>query len=260
MPDPASGQKVIISKKDDTIEISIKLDKGSSEAKNKISHDPNIGQAASIIYCLRKLGWKGKIILTNHNITQKNFLKAKSKLITVLLKESATLEGLEMPKEFDLPKEYWTKEVYSEKMVTIFLNVILERLDNVEAIFDNHAGCERGYLKLLNQNLQDLPKTIFVPDLVICDHNKKQILNLEGKKYENLDEGISDLENYDKIENNFIKSSYRSYSITRWVVLYGGMVTSIKNEKVAFLLNSNGNMIVSSNAPEIIKIAVQKLL
>ena len=30
---------------------------------NKISHDPNVGQASSIIRCLRILGWEDKIIL-----------------------------------------------------------------------------------------------------------------------------------------------------------------------------------------------------
>ena len=254
MPPPASGQRVMLTKKEDIIELSIKLDKGSGVAENRISHDPNVGQAASIIYCLRKLGWEGKIILTNHHVTQENFSRARSKLVSILFKEDATLFGLTMPSRFDLPSEYWTKEVRSEKMATIFLHVILSRLDNVEAIFDNHAGCERGYLKLNDGTFQTLPKTIFVPDLVICDHNNHKILDIEGKKDTNVELGISEIENYDEVENDYIKVSYPlPYTLERWVVLYGGTGTNISHEKVAFLLNENGQVIVSENAPEMIK-------
>lgn len=257
MPDPASGEKVTIIKEGNTIKINIKLDKGSGEAKNKISHDPNIGQAASIIHCLRRLNWKGNIVLSGHNIIQKNLSKAKSKLVCILLKESALLEGLTMPSRFDLPKDYWTMDVKSEKIVTIFLQILLQRFKNVEAIFDNHAGCERGYLKLSNGELKDISKSIAVPDLIICDHNNKEILNIEGEIYLNIDDGLEQIKEFETIENNHIKPNYPSYIINRLVVLYGGTSRNIQNENVAFLLNALGESVISENTPEIIKEATR---
>lgn len=258
MPAPRSGQQVKIVKLDNEIKISIKLDKGSGSAKNKISHDPNIGQVSSIVKCLRVLGWRGKITISDHNVTQKNIDNAKNKLIPVLANEDASLENINLPQEKNLPHEYWKKSVISEKNSTIFLDILLSQFKNVEVIFANHAGCERGYFKTSRNEYLSVPKTDFyIPDLIVCDHNKKEIINIEGKRYDNVSEGISELKNFDKIETRFIKKYYPEYQIIRCVVLFGGESKIISNNEVAFLLNANGEIIISDTAPDVIKFATK---
>jgi len=258
MPAPRSGQQVKIVKLDDEIKISAKLDKGSGSAKNKISHDPNIGQVSSIVRCLRVLGWRGKITISDHNVTQKNIDNAKNKLIPILVNEEASLENINLPQEKNLPPEYWKKSFISEKNSTIFLDILLSQVKNVEVIFNHHAGCERGYFKTPKGESLALPKTDFpIPDLIVCDHARKEIINVEGKTHDKVLEGISKLKNFDKIEAECIKKYYPNYRIIRCVALFGGKSETISHDGVAFLLNESGEIIVSDMAPEAIKIATK---
>ncbi|GAI45241.1 unnamed protein product, partial [marine sediment metagenome] len=79
----------------------------------------------------------------------------------------------------------------------------------------------------------------------------------EGKKYDKVLEGISELKNFDKIEARHIKKYYPEYQIIRCVVLFGGESKIISNNEVAFLLNANGEIIISDTTPDVIKFATK---
>ena len=65
---PAGNVPIVINKYEDRIEVSGRLSK-PAEAGN-IGHDPNIGALSLIGYCLRKLGWDKKIVITRHGVSQ----------------------------------------------------------------------------------------------------------------------------------------------------------------------------------------------
>ena len=95
--------------------------------------------------------------------------------------------------------------------------------------------------------------------LVLIDFERLQVINIEGKKSTNVNQGIDELNNFDEIEKYYIHKHYPEYEIIRTVVLYGGIDTKIKQIEVCFLLNKEGRLILGIRAPELIKEGVQNL-
>jgi hypothetical protein len=61
---------------------------------------------------------------------------------------------------------------------------------------------------------------VAIPDLILIDFDNSEILNLEGKKYKFRENGIKELDDFDAIEDIYIKPNYPNYKILRSVVLY----------------------------------------
>lgn len=101
---------------------------------------------------------------------------------------------------------------------------------------------------------------IHIPDLVIDDSVNDEVINIEGKKFENMNQGIEDLENFDFFDNNFINKHYPDSKIIRTVVLFGGENNNLAEKNVSFLLNNQGQLILSSkNYPKIFGLALENL-
>ncbi|MFZ7322775.1 hypothetical protein ACLSZQ_06855, partial [Avibacterium volantium] len=144
------------------------------------------------------------------------------------------------------------------------------------SIFENHAGCEKSYFKRSNGEVVPLEKysdrtlyksgdktaIAYIPDLILVDVDSLEIINIEGKTYENRFKGIKELRNYDFIEKEYIKPSYPKFDIVRTVVLYGGSIfdnTTLEAE-IGFLLNRSGKMILGIKAPKLFTEAISNLL
>ena len=258
---PTGNVPILIKKFDDRIEVSGRLFKSGG-----LSHDPNIGALSIIAKTLRVLGWDKDIIITKHGLHQ-HHVSPRNKLIKIAGRLNIKLDGLIVPK----PKprgEYWHYEKRSEKIATIFLHLILEEMDEIEVIYENHAGCERGYFKTPSEDYivihkyigNDKSKGVLnIPDLIVCDHQRKQILILEGKRHDKVVDGIEDLKRYGPLEEEYVNKYYPRYTVTKHVVLFGGAQTQIRQPEVAFLLNSNGDMILATHTPSVLKDAVQEL-
>ena len=74
---PAGNTPILITQKQNTIEISGRLFKNDS-----LAHDPNIGALSAIAATLRHLGWEHTITITQHGLSQKH-LTPKNKFIQV---------------------------------------------------------------------------------------------------------------------------------------------------------------------------------
>lgn len=260
---PKGNVPIILTKNNNKIEVSGRLWKAGS-----LSHDPNMGALSLIARTLRELKWKGKIIITKHGLSQSH-LNMGNKFLKIANKIGIELQGLTLPKS-ELHEEYWHYESKSEKLGTIFLHLILEEQEGVKGIYENHAGCERGYFytkdnkpTLIHKYIKNekkngkIPK---IPDLIIADDKTKSILNLEGKTYENREQGIKDIKSFDCIEEEYIKPKYPDYKISRGVVLFGSKENKIKDNEVIFLLNKNGEIITSGKTPNLIKKAIKSIL
>jgi len=264
---PAGNVPILIKKFDDCITISGRLYKAGG-----LSHDPNIGALTIIAKTLRRLGWDKDIIITQHGLSQKH-VGRNNKFVKIANRIGIKLDNLQIPKS-KLPEEYWHYEEESQKLVTIFLHLVLDEIDGIEAIYENHAGCERGYFKLPSGGYMTVHKyikndkskgIINLPDLVIYDYKKKQILNIEGEVHSHIQEGINALKSFGPFEKEYIQEFYPNHQIVRCLVLFGGVANRIQSALVGqspiiFLLNSNGEMIISENAPQIIRESIQKLL
>jgi len=255
---PAGNVPILIRKYDDRIEISGRLAK-PADAGN-IGHDPNIGALSMISYCIRKLGWKKEIVITMHGVEQTyvDRTKGKNKFLYICSILGMRLDGISMPKNVVLPELYWHYEKHSEKMADILLHV-QTMYHGMYCVYENHAGCERGYFRTQTGALVTLPKkdthgiNLYLPDVVLYDAKTKYILLVEGKMLSTLQQGVEEIENYDSIENEYIKPEYKGVTIMRCISIFGGNCRTIPHPKVLFYLADNGKIIINSNAPQCIK-------
>lgn len=264
---PKGNVPILITKSDDKIEISGRLFKS-----NGLSHDPNIGALSIISAVIRRLGWKKKLEISLHGLSQEH-VGVRNKFIQIANKLDLSLKGLTVPNA-TAHKEYWKYDVDGEKLGTIFIHLVVENFTQGYSIFENHAGSEKGYFITKNGDHIPLAKykdtakykagdknqIIHIPDLILIDFGQNEVINIEGKKYAFRKNGIEELKNYDYIEQNYILKHYPKFKITRTVVLYGSKEEKIIEIEVGFLLNENGKLILGVKAPSIFKEAIQNLL
>lgn len=268
MRQPSNGNvPILLYKSDDKIQISGRLFKSGG-----LSHDPNIGALSVIAAALRKLGWNKCIEITRHGLQQKH-VKARNKFVFIANMLAISLQGLTVPKA-DIPQNYWRYDMEGEKLGTIFIHIVVENFTESYSIFENHAGCEKGYFQTSQGECIPLAKyadreaykagdknqIVFIPDLVLLDIETKETITIEGKKYENKDKGIAELNNYNSFDKLYLKKYYPLYKIVRTVVLYGSTNTQILEIEVGFLLNKNGQMVLGIKAPQLFGRAIRNLL
>jgi len=266
-PPPARNVPVRITKKNDLIQISGRLFKAES-----LSHDPNIGTLSLICSTLRALGWNGVLEITQHGLSQ-NHIKANNKFIKIANRLNIRLEGLTVAKTTE-DVDYWKYELQGEKLGTIFIHLTVENFTKGFSIYENHAGCERGYFitkegnpivveKYLDKEKYktgDKTQIIYIPDLILIDIDRAKVINIEGKTFKNMEQGIKELSNFDAIEKFYVKKYYPEYKVIRTVVLYGGTEDKIEEIEVGFLLNSKGKMILSVKAPKLFQEGIKNLV
>jgi len=264
---PKGNVPILITKEDGKITISGRLFKSGG-----LAHDPNIGALSLISVAIRKLGWRGEIIISKHGLKQEH-LHSGNKFIKIANHLNLQIEGLNIPKSKD-KDIYWKYETEGEKLGTIFIHLVVENFTKGFSIFENHAGCEKGYF--ITSDGEHIPlekysdrkaykagdkkKIISIPDLILIDFGRSEVINIEGKKYQFRKKGIEELKNFDDIEKRYIKKYYPKYKITRTVVLYGGTKKKIVEIEVGFLLNENGDLVLGIKAPELFKEAIKNLL
>lgn len=265
---PAGNVPIEIKKVDNKIYISGRLFKSGG-----LSHDPNIGALTMIAATLRKLGWDKDIVITHHGLSQKH-LHADNKFVIIANEIGINLEGLEMP-EAKRYEKYWYYDNRGEKIGTIFTHLLIENFTEGYSIYENHAGCERGYFLTANgehisidkytnreeYKSGDKSKIINLPDLTILDARRKQIVNIEGEMYKNKNDGIRQLSLFDAFEELYINKYYADFTIVRTVILYGGSDVNEKFEaEVGFALSKHGDLMLGIKAPEIFKDAIIRLI
>lgn len=264
---PGTNVPIALKKTGNSIEVSGRLYKS-----NSLAHDPNIGALSLICATLRKLGWTGRIVVTKHGLQQKH-VKADNKFICISNHIKVDCAGLTRPPT-TYKQHYWKYEKEGEKLGTIFIHLVVENFTSGASIFENHAGCEKGYfitkdgkpiaLEKYSDRVRyksgDKDQIIAIPDLILIDFDRNEIINIEGKKYQFCDKAIKELKNFDAIERFYIKRHYPDYKIIRTVVLYGGTADSIERIEIGFLLNSKGKMVLSIRSPRLFQEAIKNLI
>jgi len=107
----------------------------------------------------------------------------------------------------------------------------------------------------------DKSKIINLPDLVICDDENNQIINIEGEQFRNANAGIKQIKLFDAFEKFYIEPFYSGMNISRTVVLFGGNSKGLNNIEVSFIVSREGELLISrENCPNIFKNAIKNLL
>ena len=258
---PTGNVPIQIQKEDDLITVSGRLIKSGA-----LAHDPNIGALTMISQCIRNLGWDRDLIITKHELAQEN-VGRDNKFIQIANQLNIGLQGLTVP-DSALSEAYWKYTTETEKLGTIFIHLVVEAFTNAHAIFENHAGCEKGYFHTPNGKYLALKKyqggdrsqPVSIPDLILFDRDRNEIINIEGKTFQNRRRGIEQLGNYDFIENAYIQKYYNPRRIIRTVVTYGSCKTEITEPEIGFMLNKDGIPVLGKDAPQIFIDAVNNLL
>lgn len=247
---PLGNTPILITKSEAAYFISGILSKPTLQGN--IAHDPNIGALTLISAALRKLDPITPIYITNHCVSQDYIDRALgNKFLYIASYLNIYLDGLDYnPKKFfNTDKNYWYIENSSEKITTIFLHIVLECIGS-KLIYENHAGCERGYFHLVNGLNTALPKRVnnkilYIPDLIM-QLPLRNILLIEGKKLITLNLGIKELQNYTLLEECYLRE-YNS-PIERWVTTFGGNLSSIPRPEVLLHINYDGRIFINENS------------
>lgn len=255
---PAGNVPVRLTKAGNTICISGRLEK--PKGQGNIGHDLNIGTLSMLAKGLRTLGWDGEIVITQHGVKQSyiNRSGASNKFIYVCKLLGIELEGIVLPQIINLPDAYWHYEKRSEKVASILLHVLTENNGLIE-VYQNHAGCERGYFYTRDREMVTLPKkdlsgnNLLLPDVVMFDIDDNTVILVEGKQLTTLNQGVEEIKGYDSIENEYINQHYPGSVTYRYVSIFGGDLDEVPHEDVLFYVSDNGNVAVNDDAPEPIK-------
>lgn len=264
---PRGNVPILLTKTDDKIQISGRLYKSGS-----LSHDPNIGALSLIAAALRTLGWNKKIEITQHGLEQKH-VGATNKFVRIANVLDISLAGLSVPVVEQAPN-YWHYEQEGEKLGTVFIHTVVESFTTGYSIFENHAGCEKGYFLPPTGNPIPLAKykdrekykagdksqIIHIPDLMLIDFERSEVINVEGKRYQFRAKGIAELANYNFIEQEYVGRYYPEFEIVRTVVLYGSDEEQVVEIEVGFLLNRRGKLVLGIQAPTLFTTAIKNLL
>ena len=242
------------------LEISGKLKKGRSWS------DPNMGNLSALIFLARKHKWKGNIVITKHQITQKKIdgtRKEGNKFLRIVTRYKANMSNIKLRK-YEYAPYYWKKDKdKKEKIGSIFLHIAIEDNGKLEVIYENHASSEQGYIIDSNGKSNEYRKAGKKPDLVIRDDKNKQIFILEGEYAKNIRKGVKQLAGFTEFEN-VCKQFYPNYMCKRFVVLFGDnefppKMTKEEKNKVIFRLKIDGKMITYDECPQVIKDVISKL-
>lgn len=260
---PAGNIPITITKYNNYIEISGRLSKPANAGN--IGHDPNIGALSMISKCIRALGWDKEIIITMHGVSQSyiNKTHGKNKFLYICNILNIKLKDIQMPASVSLPESYWHYEMSSEKMTSILLHV-LALYYGLHGVYENHAGCERGYFRTKNNTLITLPKkdlygeNLYLPDVVLYDNKTNYIILVEGKKLSTLQNGIEEIQYYGSIEKEYIEKYYPGATILRCVSIFGGNKTNYLHKDVLIYMNLSGKIFINPYAPECIKTIFRK--
>lgn len=256
---PASNTPILIKKNSNEISISGRLDKPKNIGK--IAHDPNIGALSYISCTLRKLGWDKDIKIISHGVVQSSVKEnSNNKFLSICNLLNIKLDGIKMPSKYQLPDSYWHYETKSEKVASILFHIICEDIGFKE-VYQNHAGCERGYFKSKENELITLPKycgndnhNLLIPDVIMRDDENQIIYLMEGKKIDTIKNGLEEIEDYDDIEKLYINKFFPKYEVKRYLTIFGGNLNLLPHNKVLLYLNDNGKLIMNEKEePELSK-------
>lgn len=256
---PKGNVPILINRYDDRIEVSGRLSKPAN--RGNIGHDPNIGALSLISTCIRKMGWDKRIVIIIHGVSQEyvDRKRVKNKFLYMCKLYNVELDGINMPEDYKLPEKYWHYEKGSEKVTSIMLHILAEN-KNIDEVYQNHAGCERGYFYTKNRVPITLPKkdstgliNLFIPDLILYDSASNTILLIEAKRLYTLKAGLKEIKHYDSIEREYIDKFYPNSKKLRYLTLFGGNKVALPHKQVLVYMNLDGTIFVNPDAPNFIK-------
>lgn len=248
----------------DTGDINLDIPLWKSKNPKTIS-DPSVGVTCSVVETLSTLGFKRTLWIKNHHLDTSMF-DGKNKLSRILKHFVDDNFQIHVEGYGYIKGEKYTGENYfsfiedtNEKVASIALENIFESLHDWEIIFDNHAGCSKGYFNANGKYVQvnkQVPKVgekkpvdLGLPDLVVINHKLKKILVIEGESKNNIKKGYKQIKQQ-KFKNfcAWTRGYYRGYLIECHLCVYG---TLSYKDKILYSLDSENKEVLNWDAPPV---------
>ena len=241
----------------------IHLDIPLWKSKNpKTISDPNVGVTCSVVETLSTLDFKGTLWIKNHFLDT-NMFDGKNKLSRILRHFVSDRFQIHVEGYGYIKGEKYKGENYfsfvedtNEKVASIALEIFFESLDDWEIIFDNHAGCSKGYFYTGNDYIA-VPKQVRkigekrlvdlgLPDLTVINHKLKKILVIEGESKNNVEKGRKQIKKQ-KFKNfcAWVSKYYPDYQIECHLCVYGTL--KYKN-KILYSLDKDNKEVLNWDA------------
>ena len=229
-------------------------------SSGNLNHDPNKGQLPALAKVLRKFGCNHEIIIIKHGVSQQTINRSRGNKLLFLAKIlDFKLENIELP-EITIPTQYWKYDRKAEKNGTILFQLI-NMFNNpyTTPIFYNHGKGELSYfIKSNGEPIQLSERNI--PDLILKNENSKEILIIEGKTFDKLQEGLDKLKDFDSIEK-YILNEYSNYKTNRWIVTCNGLLSQQDlDPNQLFHLNDNGACLLNKKASQWLKDSFERVI
>jgi hypothetical protein len=234
-----------LSREENNIYISLRLDQGTGKLAGKMSHDPNVGYLSATINAFEKVTKnKNKYIIKNHNIKQKYFDKCpESKFWYTITGINIEFEGCIIKNRPKLPNQYFTIESeMTEKLATI----LYDQVSPNETIFSNHGGCALTCIKGLDDSMCPVGQKMPRPDIVFRNDRLKEIEIIEGKLEKELNKGINQLSDVHlKGFMGLLNKLYPDYTIKKGLCITISSIDCINKYKdiefpIKFALDNKG--------------------
>lgn len=257
-PPNATNTPITIRQEENKIFITGSLE--NPKGSGNMNHDPNKGQLSAIAKVIRMFDNETEIIIQDHGVKQETINRTRGNKFLFLSKIlNFKLDNITLP-EINIPKKYWKYNKKLEKNGTILIHLIsIFKNESTISIFEHHAGGELSYFHFPDNSIEQVSGNN-IPDLVLKNEANKEILIIEGKKYENLQDGLEKIERFDSFETDYVKK-YENYIINRWVVTCGDDIRKIDlNPKVLFHLNDDGTCIFNEHAPQWLKESFERVV
>lgn len=223
------NESIRLRKEEQTIYLSLKLDKGSGAQKGIVSHDPNVGFLCATLHCLEKLAHAPQqYVIENHGIAQAYFDKGpKSKMWHSIGGFRVTFQDCTIKETPPLPPRYFTIESkMTEKLATILCDITSPHT----TIFSNHGGCALTSIQGGGQTEDSVGRKMPRPDIVFQNKEKKEICIIEGKVEKDLSKGLQQLA--DAHLEGFmgkIRALYPDHTITKGLCITISDIAAVEN-------------------------------
>jgi hypothetical protein len=234
MPLPSNGQAIRFGVGEHGLTLS-----GRLVSRGGLRHDPNKGTLALIVAAMRALGCDDAVTVTHHGLEQA-MLGGHDKFVRFCNAQNVALAGLDLPASLPT-QDYWRRPQAGEKRASLLLHAAADLLPHASTVFENHAGCEKGYLFDREGGVWPVPKSMRIPDLVLYDRERDELLMVEAEATGNAHKGVLQLEGFDDFVEMLGDVGYES-ECARTVIVCGGSTDADYHETVSMQLADDGTV------------------
>lgn len=234
-------------------------------------HLYNIALVGSLGCALRDLGWDQEIVIIDTGLDEVMTLKHPNRLVLFmeafgLIINAVTLKAPRTP-------PMWQYDHHTKRIVSFFMQVLMERYSPMKLVFDHHHGCEEswfikqdGYkleIDAAEPNEASSKRTIKkmeLPDLAYWDPTTHDALLMCAQPWSTRWLAYKRLSALESFQKRYLEKLYPCERIQTIAIVSGSMKHHSPLATFGFILNDDGALIIEKGCPKPIQDICQAML